>query len=75
MKHINELSIILNYYLNWNKARVTCLSQILRSMLIVKTVNLSQIATGFCSKSNQDSCYKRIQRFLRLFDFDISIIT
>ena len=44
MKHINKLSEISNNYLKWNKARITCLSQILRSIIAVKTVNLSQIA-------------------------------
>jgi hypothetical protein len=74
MKHISELANILNNYLNWNKARVTCLAQILRSIIVVKTVNLSQIATCFYSKSKIDSSYKRIQRFLRFFDFDLSVI-
>lgn len=74
MKHINELSKILNYHLNWNKARITCLAQMLRSIIAVKTVNLSQIALGFCSKSKHESSYKRIQRFLRFFEFDLSSI-
>ena len=74
MKYINELSKTLNYYLNWNKARVTCLAQMLRSIIAVRTVNLSQIAIGFCSKSKDDSSYKRIQRFLRFFNFDLSVI-
>jgi len=74
MKDINELSKILNHYLNWNKARVTCLAQMIRSIIAVKTVNLSQIAIGFHSQSKHDSCYKRIQRFLRFFEFDLSAI-
>ena len=74
MKHINELSKILNYYLNWNKARVTCLAQMVQSIIKVKTVNLAQIAVGFYSKSSHESSYKRIQRFLRFFDFDQSLI-
>ena len=74
MKHINELSQILNYYLKWNKARVTCLAQMLRAIIAVKTVNLSRIAIGFCSKSKHESSYKRIQRFLRFFEFDLSSI-
>jgi len=74
MKHINELSEILNNYLNWNKARVTCLAQMVRSIIAVRTVNLSQIATCFYSKSKIDSSYKRVQRFLRFFDFDLSVM-
>jgi len=79
MKHINELSNILNKYLNWNKARIKCLAQMVQSIITVKTINLSQVATGFCTKSKIDSSYKRIQRFLRFFEFDqmsiIKIIT
>lgn len=74
MKHISELANILNNYLNWNKARVTCLAQMLRSIIAVKTVNLTQIASCFYSNVKIDSSYKRIQRFLRFFDFDLSII-
>lgn len=75
MKHINELSNILNKYLNWNKARVMCLAQMIQAIIAVKTINLSQVATGFCTKSKINSSYKRIQRFLRFFEFEqISII-
>ena len=70
MKHINELSIILNNYLNWNKARISCLSQMVLAIVRVKTVNLSQIAGVFSSNSKIKSSYRRIQRFFALFNFD-----
>ena len=45
-----------------------------QAIIKVKSVNLAQIAVGFYSKSSNESCYKRIQRFLRFFDFDQSLI-
>jgi len=39
-------------------------------MITVKTVNFTHLATAFITKSFQDSCYKRIQRFFRFLQFD-----
>ena len=75
MEHINELSVILNQYFNWNKARITCLAQMVKAMLAVKTVNLTQIALSFTSKAGHLSSYRRIQRFFKCFDFDPSSIS
>ena len=65
MKHINELALILNNHLNWHKSRATCLAQIVRGMIAVKTVNLAQIAVSFTSKAKITSSYRRIQRFFQ----------
>ena len=67
---INKLSDTLNHYLNFNKSRSKCLAQLIRALLLVKTVNLTQLATAFESEALVSSCYKRIQRFFRLFYFD-----
>ena len=37
----------------------------------VKTVNLSQIATAFANNAQTASNYKRLQRFIRDFDFEL----
>ncbi len=68
--HINELSKILNQYFNLHKARSDCFSQLVRAMITVKTVNFAHIATAFMSHALPESCYKRIQRFFRFFQFD-----
>lgn len=70
MTHINELATILNRTLNWHKSRATCLAQMVCGLIAVKTVNLSQIALAFCSKSKPTSSYRRIQRFFSGFSFD-----
>lgn len=67
MKHselqINELRSILNEHFNWNKARMACFVGMLISLMIVKTVNLTQLALFFPSQASIPSRYRRIQRF------------
>ena len=74
MKHINELEKILSQILEWNKARLNCLAQILQALFFVRTVNLAQIAEAFQSSSKEESIYRRLQRFFQGFSFDMSCI-
>lgn len=74
MRLINELTNILKSHLNWNKARIACLAQLIQAIFLVRTVNLSEISTAFKRKAKPESSYKRIQRFLRDFHFDLSSI-
>ncbi len=72
---INELSKTLQQYFKIHKFRSDCLAQIVQAMLLVKTVNFTQIAASFVTDALIDSCYKRIQRFFRFFTFDAKSIT
>lgn len=74
MKHISELENILSDFLDWNKARLHCLAQILRALLHVRTVNLTQIAAAFQADAKEESCYRRVCRFFTNFSFDMSLI-
>lgn len=74
MKHISELQDILSHFLNWNKARVNCLTQILQALIQVRTVNLTQVAATFQTNAKEESCYRRVRRFFTLFSFDLSAI-
>lgn len=74
MKQIDELRKTLNKYLDWNKARLTCFCQIVLALFMVRSVNLTQIATAFQGKASLDSHYKRLQRFFRGFSFDMSCV-
>jgi len=74
MLHINELSTILNFDLKWHKARADFLAQMIYAMIIVKSVNLYQLALSFSSTAAPSSCYRRIQRFLSTFTFDQCLI-
>jgi len=74
MHHVNELQKLLFQNLNWNKARIACLIQILQGLICARTVNLTQISTFFQSSAKQESSYRRVRRFFSGFSFDISII-
>ena len=74
MKHISELHNTLSHLLDWNKARLHCLAQILRALLQVRTINLTQIASVFQSNVKEKSCYRRICRFFTDFSLDLSSI-
>lgn len=74
MKQISELQTTLFHFLDWNKARVSCLIQILQALFLVRTVNLTQIAEAFQTPVKQDSSYRRIQRFFKDFPLDMSFI-
>ena len=74
MKQISELEKTLSQFLNWNKARLSCLIQILHALFIVRTVNLTQIAEAFQGPVKGNSNYRRIQRFFKDFSFDMSFI-
>lgn len=74
MKQTSELEKILFHLLDWNKARISCLYQILQALFLVRTVNLTQIAEAFRASAKEESSYRRIQRFFKEFSFDMSFI-
>jgi hypothetical protein len=74
MRKISELEATLHHFLDWNKARIDFLGQVLQALFIVRSVNLTQIAQAFCSSAKEESVYRRIQRFFSDFSFDMSFI-
>lgn len=74
MNQIGELQKTLTHFLDWNKARISCLSQILHALFQVRTVNLTQIAEAFQTPVKEASAYRRIQRFFKGFSFDMTFI-
>lgn len=74
MNQINLLRQTLKPHLGWHGARLSFLALFLIALLRVKTVNLAELATGFRSKAQTDSNYKRLQRFFANFDFDYALI-
>ena len=74
MHCVSELQRLLVQNLNWNKARIACLAQILQALFCARTVNLTQISSFFQSSSKQESSYRRIRRFFSEFSFDITIL-
>jgi hypothetical protein len=74
MMHINELEKILSGLFYWHKSRIFCLIQTIQALFLVKTVNLSQIASAFRNDVKTSSSYRRLQRFFKDFSFDMSTI-
>jgi len=74
MKHISELRAILSNFFDWHKCRLDCLGQIIQALFIVRTINLTQIASAFKSEVKEESSYRRICRFFTGFTFDMSRI-
>ena len=67
---VGELKAVLAKHLPWHGARIGFLAQFLLALFKVRSVNLAELATGFCGKAKVDSHYKRLQRFFRSFEMD-----
>ena len=67
---VTDLHAVLQWYLPWHKARVMFISAFILSLLKVMTVNLTKIANGLNGCVEKRSNYRRIQRFLALFEVD-----
>jgi hypothetical protein len=74
MKHISELQATLSNFFDWHKPRLDCLGQIIQALFIVRTINLTQIASAFKSEVKEESSYRRVCRFFTGFTFDMSEI-
>lgn len=66
---VKQLKLQLGKMLNWNEARVGFLASLLIALLKVKTVNLAELAKAFLSKAEVESRYRRIQRFLKDYEW------
>lgn len=68
MAHIRLLERTLANNVAWNKARINFLAKFLIALIQVKSINLVQVANAFSGRAQPASSYKRVQRFLRLFE-------
>lgn len=75
MREVYKLTLILKKYFNINFARITLIAQMILSLIKVRTVCLSEVATGFAGKAKTASNEKRIQRFLKNFSIDTDSVT
>ena len=65
---INTVSLsILNKNLTWNKARLKCLSSLVRSFIKNATVNLTVASTCMTKGTLKQSEYRKAQRFFESF--------
>jgi len=70
MEHVTELAGILQPHLGWNKARITFLARFLLALLQLGTVRLTRLAVALNGAAQQESNYRRIQRFFSGFEID-----
>jgi hypothetical protein len=71
MDDVDSLAQKLKETFHWNQARIVLLSQFILALIKVRTVNLSQLAEVFSGSAKISSNYKRLQRFLRHFDWEL----
>lgn len=71
MTHFNELDLILNKYLKWNKSHVKCFTLIMLALIVKQTCNLSSASKALPIKCLPQSFYRRMQRFFagQYFDY------
>lgn len=74
MNQVTLLRDTLRPHLAWHGARLSFLAAFLIALLRVKTVNFSELATGFSGSAQTDSHYKRLQRFFRHYELDYAEI-
>ena len=74
MREVYKLTMILKKYFPINFARITLIAQMVPALIKVRTVCLSEVATGFAGKAEAASDEKRIQRFLKDFPSDREVI-
>lgn len=74
MNQITQFRRVLQPHLNWHGARLAFVALFLIALFRVKTVNLAELATGFCGTAQTDSHYKRLQRFFTDFELDYPAI-
>jgi hypothetical protein len=64
----------LSVYFPINKARLNFLANFIQALYISRTVNLVKISEAFVGHANNESCYKRIQRFFKSYDLDDALV-
>lgn len=58
-----------------NLARVKLICLFITSLCKIKTINYDRLASGFDTTADKNSSYRRIQRFMKEFDFPMKIVS
>lgn len=74
MADLRPLERKLAETIDWHQARINFLAKFLVALIQVRSVNLTEIASVFAGRAKAESHYKRIQRFLRLFEISYAVI-
>ena len=74
MNDLRSLEQTLTAQLPWHQARVKFVAAFVLALVSVKTVNLVELACAFAGRAQQDSQYKKLQRFFRFFELPFADI-
>jgi len=58
-----------------NLARVKLICLFIRALCKIKTINYDRLASGFDTKVDKKSSYRRIQRFMKEFEFPMKVVS
>ena len=58
-----------------NLARVKLICLFITALCKIKTINYDKLASGFDTNVDKNSSYRRIQRFMKEFDFPMKVVT
>jgi hypothetical protein len=58
-----------------NLARVKLICLFITALCKIKTINYDRLASGFDTSADKNSSYRRIQRFMKEFDFPMKIVS
>ncbi|MBJ7883025.1 IS4 family transposase [Gelidibacter salicanalis] len=58
-----------------NLARVKLICLFITALCKIKTINYDRLASGFDTKVDKNSSYRRIQRFMKEFDFSMKLVS
>jgi hypothetical protein len=72
----NELILVLQGHFKGelNLARVKLICLFITALCKIKTINYDRLASGFGTTANKNRFYRRIQRFMKEFDFPMKIV-
>lgn len=75
-KDITLISVLQSHFKGEvNLARLKLICLFITALCKVKTINYDKLASGFDTRVNKNSSYRRIQRFMSEFDFPMKIIS
>jgi hypothetical protein len=74
MTQCHSLRNALVSLLPWNKARLTCMIALVQGIVRTRCVNLTLNSTAFKGDAENQSVYRRLQRFFKKFDLPIADI-
>jgi len=75
-KDTQLISVIQGHFKGeYNLARVKLICLFIIALCKIKTINYDRLASGFDTKANKNSSYRRIQRFMKEFELPIKIVS